>query len=53
MALPDFFLFLHLKEPIKGRYFGAPGEIQEARIAALKTVPEKTYRDAFNAWKSR
>ncbi|XP_049516048.1 histone-lysine N-methyltransferase SETMAR-like [Dermacentor silvarum] len=49
----DFFLFPHLKTPLKGKHFGTVDGIKAACTAALKAIPEEDYRNAFESWKSR
>ena len=53
VALSDLFLFSRLKTPIKTHHFETVNEVKEACTKALKDIPYKTYRDAFDAWKSR
>lgn len=48
-----FDMFPSLKGSVHGLHFGKTGEIQEACTAALNTIPEKAYRDAFDSWKWR
>ncbi|XP_014481722.1 PREDICTED: histone-lysine N-methyltransferase SETMAR-like, partial [Dinoponera quadriceps] len=50
---PDFFLFSHLKGPMKGKHFGTIEGIQASCTAALKDNPDEAYRGAFDAWKTR
>ena len=52
VAPPEFFLFPRPKTPIKGHHFETVNEVKEACTKALKYLPEKAYRDAFDAWKS-
>ena len=42
-------LLPRLKTPMKGHHFGSVGKVKEAYIKALKYIPEKAYRDAFDA----
>ena len=50
---PDFFFFPRLKTSIKGHHFGSVDKVKDACTKVLKDIPEKAYRDAFDAWKFR
>ena len=53
VAPSEVFWFPRLKTHMKGHHFETVDIVKEACTKALKDIPEKAYRDAFDAWKTR
>ena len=53
LAPVDFFLFPKLKSSLKGRRFQTAEEIEENSIRDLRAIPQNTFQDAFQNWKTR
>jgi histone-lysine N-methyltransferase SETMAR len=47
LAASDFFLFLKIKDILKGRHFDDIDDIRSNRIAARKTVPQNHTKNCF------
>jgi len=46
----DFFLFLKIKEILKGRHFDDIDDIRSNTIAALKAIPQNQFQNCFEGW---
>jgi len=53
LAPSDFFLFLKIKEILKGRYFDDTDDIRSNTIAALKAIPQNQFQNCFEGWNRR
>jgi len=53
LAPCDFWLFLKLKLPLKGRRFQSAKEIKENATRQLMAIPKKDFSDCFEKWKER
>jgi hypothetical protein len=51
LAPCDFWLFLKLKMPLKGRRFQTANEIKENATRQLMAIPKKKFSDCFEKWK--
>ena len=47
LAPSDFFLFLKIKEILKGRLFGDTDDIRSNTTAALKAIPQNQFQNGF------
>jgi len=50
LAPSDFFLFLKIKEILKGRYFYDIDDIRSNTTAALKAIPQNQFQNCFEGW---
>jgi len=50
LAPNDFFLFLKIKEILKGRHFD---DIRSITMAALKAIPQNQFQNCFEGWTRR
>jgi len=50
LAPNDFFLFLKIKEILKGRYFDDIDDIRSNTTAALKAIPQNQFQNCFEGW---
>jgi len=50
LAPSDFFLFLKIKEILKGRNFD---DIDDIRMASLKAIPQNQLQNCFEGWTRR
>jgi len=50
LAPSDFFLFLKIKEILKGRHFD---NIKSNKRAALKAIPQNQFQNCFEGWTRR
>jgi len=46
----DFFLFLKIKETLKGRHFDDTDDIRSNTTAALNAVPQNQFQNCFEGW---
>jgi hypothetical protein len=53
LAACDFWLFVKLKLPLKGRRFQTANEIKENATRQLMAIPKKGFSDCFEKWKKR
>ncbi|CAK9826008.1 hypothetical protein ANTRET_LOCUS3925 [Anthophora retusa] len=53
MALYDFFLFVRLKLPLRGKGFQTIEAIKENSQKKLKAIPKSAYEKCFEDWKKR
>ena len=53
LAPSDFFLFLKIKEILKGRYFNDIDDIRSNTTAALMTIPQNQFQNYFEGWSRR
>ena len=53
LASCDFFLFLRLKRPMKGRRFSTIEEIKTELLRELKDIPKSAYQKCFQDWEKR
>jgi hypothetical protein len=53
LAPKDFFLFLMIKEILKGRHFGDTDDIRSNMTAALKAIPQNQFQNCFEGWTRR
>jgi hypothetical protein len=49
----DFFLFLRLKNHLKGRHFGTLDNIQKSVTDELKGTPAEAFQHCYEQWKQR
>ena len=49
----DFFLFLRLKNHLKGRHFGTLANIQDSATDELKGIPAEAFQYCYEQWKQR
>ena len=47
LAPSDFFLFLKVKEVLKGRHFDDNDDIRSNTTAALKAIPQNQFQNCF------
>ena len=47
LASSDFFLFLKIKEILKGRHFYDINDIRSSTTAALKAIPQNQFQNVF------
>jgi histone-lysine N-methyltransferase SETMAR len=52
LASSDFFLFLKIKEILKGRHFDDFDDIRSNLMAALKAIPPNQFQNCFEGWTS-
>ena len=50
LAPNDFFLFLKIKEILKGRHFDDIDDTRSNRMAALKAIPQNQFQNFFEGW---
>jgi transposase len=50
LAPSDFFLFLKIKEILKGRHFDDTDDIRSNITAALKVIPQNQFQNHFEGW---
>ena len=50
LAPNDFFLFLKIKETLKGRHFDDNDDIRSNTTAALKAIPQNQFQNCFEGW---
>jgi len=50
LAPSDFFLFLKVKEILKGRHFDDIDDIRSNTMAALKAIPQNQFQNCFEGW---
>jgi len=53
LASIDFFLFLNIKEILKGRHFDETDDIRNNTTAALKAIPQNQFQNCFEGWTRR
>ena len=53
LAPNDFFLFLKIKEILKGRNFDDIADIGSNTTAALKVIPQNQFQNCFEGWTRR
>ena len=53
LAMCDFWLFAGLKRNLRGRAFQSEGDLDEAVLDYLNSIPESDWSGAFDMWKSR
>jgi len=53
LAPNDFFLFLKIKEILKGRHFDDTDDIRNNTTAALKAIPQNQFQNCFEGWTRR
>uniref|UniRef100_A0A1B6IQK1 Tc1-like transposase DDE domain-containing protein n=1 Tax=Homalodisca liturata TaxID=320908 RepID=A0A1B6IQK1_9HEMI len=53
MAPCDFWLFPHLKKPLKGTRFESREAIMKKTTADLMAMPKSDFQDCFQKWKRR
>jgi len=53
LAPSDFFLFLKIKEILKGRHFDAVDHIRSNITAAVKVIPQNWFQNCFEGWTRR
>ena len=53
LATADFFLFLKLKKPMKGRHFATFEKITEKSKQKLLAIPKSTFQKYFEHWRKR
>jgi len=53
LAPSDFFLFLKIKEILKGRHFDDIDDIRSSTTAALKAIPQNQFQNCFEWWTKR
>ena len=53
LAPSDFFLFLKVKEMLKGRHFNDIDDIRNNTMAALKVIPQNQFQNCFEGWTRR
>jgi len=53
LAPNDFFLFLKIKEIMKGRHFDNNDDIRSNTTAALKAIPQNQFQNCFEGWARR
>jgi len=53
LAPSDFFLFLKMKEILKGRHFDNIDDIRSNATAAPKAIPQNQFQNCFEGWTSR
>ena len=53
LARSDFFLFLKIKEIIKGRHFDNIGDFRNNATVALKAIPQNQFENCFEGWTRR
>jgi len=50
LAPNDLFLFLNIKEILKGRHFDDTDDIRSNTTAALKAIPQNRFQNCFEGW---
>jgi hypothetical protein len=50
LAPTDFFLFLKIKEMLKGRHFDNTDGIRSNMMATLKAILQKKFQNYFEGW---
>jgi len=50
LAPSDFFMFLNIKEILKGRHFDDIDDIRSNTTAALKAIPQNQFQNCFEGW---
>jgi hypothetical protein len=50
LAPNDYFLFLNIKEILKGRLFNDNDNIRSNTTAALKATPQNQFQNCFEGW---
>ena len=50
LAPSDFFLFLKIKEILKGRHFDVTDDIRSNTMAARKAIPQNQFQNCFEWW---
>ena len=50
LAPSDLFLFLKIKETLKGRHFDDTDDIRSNTMAALKAIPQNQFQNCFDRW---
>jgi len=50
LAPIDFFLFLKIKEILKGRHFDDNDDIRSNTTGALKSIPQNQFQNYFERW---
>jgi hypothetical protein len=53
VACNDFFLFLKIKEILKGRHFDDIDDIRSNTMVGLKALPQNQYQSCFEGWTRR
>jgi len=53
LAPNDFFVFLKIKEILKGRHFDGIDDIRSNTTAALKGIPQNQFQNCFEGWTRR
>ena len=53
LAPSNLFLFLKIKEILKGKHFYNSDDIRSNITAALKTIPQNQFQNCFEGWTSR
>ena len=53
LAPSDFFLFLKIKEILKGGHFDDIDDIRSNTMAALKAMPQNQFQNCFEGWTRR
>ena len=53
LAPSDFFLFLKIKEILKGKHFDDTDDIRNNTMAALKAIPQNQFQNCFEGWTRR
>ena len=53
LAPSDFFLFLKIKNILKGRQFDDNDDIRSNTTAALKAIPQNQFQNCFDGWTTR
>ena len=53
LAPNDFFLFLKIKEILKGRHFDDIDDIRSNTTAALEAIPHNQFQNCFEGWTRR
>jgi len=50
LAPSEFFLFLKIKEILKGRHFDDIDDIRSNTTAARKAIPQNQFQNCFEGW---
>ena len=50
LAPNDFFLFLKIKEILKGRHFDDIDDVRSNTTAALEAIPQNQFQNCFEGW---
>ncbi len=50
LALNDFFLYLEIREMLRGAHFAGEEIVKKPCMGMLKHIPQEAFQECFNSW---